>query len=90
MTTRDDTGRPREGFWTAIFDPRITLGNILTIIGGVVTAIMFFAYVSLSLATRLDRIEGAITDIRCTLAAQGIAPTTTQCVLPALRMAQPK
>lgn len=63
------------------FDPRITLGNVLTIIGGVVIGATFLAVMN----TRLNSIEVAVTEIRCNLAFAGIAPTTGMCVLPTPR-----
>ena len=59
------------------FDPLITLGNVLTIIGGLATVVTFIIYISLTVGSRLDRIEDAVNGIRCTLAYAGIAPTFT-------------
>jgi hypothetical protein len=63
------------------FDPRITLGNIATIVGGLVVAGTFLAVMN----SRLDRIEDTVNGIRCTLAYAGIAPTTGACVLPIMK-----
>lgn len=64
------------------FDPRITMGNVLTILGGIATAASFVLYMSFTVGTRLDRIEDTVNQIRCVLAWNGLEPTTGACVLP--------
>lgn len=61
------------------FDGRITLGNILTITGGIVIGAVFLV----TMIVRLNQLEEKVEDIRCTLAQAGIAPTTGACVLAA-------
>jgi hypothetical protein len=67
------------------FDRRITLGNLLTILAGIVSLATGAAYFS----SRLNAIEVAVNDVRCTLAAAGIAQTTSPCTLPASRWSRP-
>lgn len=76
VSVTPDQKEPKVG--SPYFDPRITLGNVLTIIGGIIVGGTFLAVISI----RLSAIETAVVDIRCTLAYAGIAPTTGACVLP--------
>ena len=63
------------------FDPRISVGNVITILFGVIALTMGWAHFT----DRLDDLQAGITDLRCTLAAAGIAQTTQPCTLPAMR-----
>lgn len=63
------------------FEPRITLGNLLTIFGGVVFAIGLFS----NLNSKLDDLGRQVSDIRCAMTAYGIAPTTSPCTLSPVR-----
>ena len=67
---------------------RITLGNILTLLGGAVFALGMVATASVwaaSINIRLDQIQGDMRDVRCSLANAGISPTASACTVTANR-----
>ena len=55
------------GIWAVAFEMRVTLGNLLTIAGGLAVAAVML------LTLRVANVE-------CALAVTGISPTTTPCV----------
>ena len=70
------------------FEAKISFGNVLTIIGGLFTVGVLLWYLSAHFATqdgKLDRLTAQVDDVRCTLAAAGIAATTGPCTLPPTR-----
>jgi hypothetical protein len=67
MAALDNNGSSRR----ITFEPRITLGNLLTIFGGVVFALGLIYNIN----SKLDGLLAQVTDIRCTLAMAGIAQT---------------
>lgn len=74
------------------FDRRVSLGNVLTILGGLAWAIgmlWFFATWTANQNAKLDMLQSEIADIRCALATAGIAPTTFPCVLSSPRRPTP-
>lgn len=71
-----------------VFENRITLGNALTLLGGLAWAGIFLWYIATAFASqnsKIDFLNDQITDIRCTLVAAGIAPSTRPCVIPAMK-----
>lgn len=68
-----------------IYDRKITLGNLLTIAGGLVTAVSMVVAVTLSyseIKISLSELTSRMTRIECQLAYAGVMPTTGPCVLP--------
>jgi hypothetical protein len=79
-TAGSDNGR---SVWAIAFEMRVTLGNLLTIGGGLCVAGVMLVQVTqyaAELNGKIDRLELRAANIECSLAVAGIAPTTTPCV----------
>src|SRR5579885_739790 len=80
---RNSSGGWGRGGWAIAFEMRITLGNLLTIIGGLCVAGVMLVQVTqyaTELNGKIDRLELRAANIECSLAVAGIAPTTIPCV----------
>lgn len=71
------------GVWAIAFEMRITLGNLLTIAGGLAVAAVMLVQVTqyaTELNAKVDLLALRAANIECALAVAGISPTTTPCV----------